>query len=117
MKDTLRDVKCPNCQRIYKLTEDLIGQKVKCRCSFSFRVTPEHLVGEARSASSTLQVATADAAYVYAKPPVLATPPPLSTGAGDDVRRVKSLQAAYQRMTAQLSQGDRRPAAGDRGGA
>jgi hypothetical protein len=80
MKDTLRDVKCPNCQRIYKLTEDLIGQKVKCRCSFSFRVTPEHLVGEARSASSTLQVATADAAYVYAKPPVLATPPPMPMG-------------------------------------
>ncbi len=104
MKDTLLDVRCPNCQRIYKLTEDLIGQKVKCRCSFSFRVSQEHLVGEARSSSSTLQVATADAAYVYAKPPVLATPPPMPTGgAGDDVRRVKALQAAYQRMAAQLA--------------
>ena len=105
MKGALSDVKCPNCQRIYKLNDDLIGQKVRCRCGHVFRLADEHLLGEARVQSSVLQMAPADASYV------LATPPPRAKSsaseadavAGEDVRRVKALQAAYERMTAQLS--------------
>ncbi len=103
MKDTLCDVKCPNCQRIYKLTEDLIGQKVRCRCGHSFRVNQETLLGEARSRTGTLQVAHADVSYMLATPPVMAAPPLAAAVAGDDVKRVQTLQAAYQKMTSQLS--------------
>lgn len=112
MKDTLCDVKCPNCQRIYKLTEDLIGQKVRCRCGHSFRVTQEHILGEAKSQFSAFQAATANASYAVATPPPVpsapitpggagATTPSVPT-AGDDIRRVKALQQAYERMTCQL---------------
>ena len=112
MKETLCDVKCPNCQRIYKLTEDLIGQKVRCRCGHSFRVTGDHVLGEAKSRHGAFQMATADASYVVATPPPIIAPPgqappaPAAVAAavaGEDVKRVKALQTAYQRMAAQLS--------------
>jgi MoxR-like ATPase len=103
MKGALSDVKCPNCQRIYKLNGDLVGQKVRCRCGHVFRLADEHLLGEARVQSSVLQAAPADASYVLATPPTRAKASSAEAVAGDDIDRVKALQAAYERMTTQLS--------------
>ena len=100
-KSVLRDVRCPNCQRVYKLSEELVGQKVKCRCSYIFRVTEELLLEAPASGSGMLQPAAADAGYLFAKPAVSAAAPAAETE--DDIQQVKRLQQAYQRMTEQLA--------------
>jgi MoxR-like ATPase len=103
MKSALCDVKCPNCQRIYKLGGDLIGQKVRCRCGHVFRLADEHMLGEAKSPQSVVTAPTADASYLLDEPPPGSGESGHEAAADDDLHRVQSLKVAYENITLQLS--------------
>jgi dienelactone hydrolase len=99
-----QSVECPGCKRQYKLRDELLGKKVKCRCGETFAIPLS--VAESSPPSpfdSPMQAPLADAladnpSLPPTRTPALSRPLPNRTAAGSKQRAASPLQSRALRI-------------------